>query len=99
VLSAKDVKDRLPDIVEGLFRNVPSGVGSRRKDLRLSHGELRGVLEKGARWAIANGFGTSSDLENIENQGCLDEADPDAVSDRAYERGKDRKSTRLNSSH
>jgi len=93
VLSAKDVKDRLPDIVEGLFRNVPSGVGSRRKDLRLSHGELRGVLEKGARWAIANGFGTSSDLENIENQGCLDEADPDAVSDRAYERGKDQLGT------
>ncbi|OPY02065.1 MAG: RNA-splicing ligase RtcB [Syntrophorhabdus sp. PtaB.Bin047] len=93
MLSAKDVKDRLPDIVEGLFRNVPSGVGSRRKDLRLSHGELRGVLEKGARWAIANGFGTSSDLENIENQGCLDEADPDAVSDRAYERGKDQLGT------
>jgi tRNA-splicing ligase RtcB len=93
VLSAKDVKDRLPDIVEGLFRNVPSGVGSRRKDLRLSRGELRGVLEKGARWAIASGYGTHSDLENIENQGCLDDADPDAVSDRAYERGKDQLGT------
>jgi tRNA-splicing ligase RtcB len=93
VLSAKDVKERLPAIVEGLFRNVPSGLGSRRKDLKLSHGELKGVLKKGARWAIANGFGTQSDLEHIEDQGCLDEADPDAVSDRAYERGKDQLGT------
>lgn len=93
MLSANDVKDRLPDIIEGLFRNVPSGVGSRRKDLKLSRGELRGVLGKGARWAIANGYGTQSDLENIEDQGCLDGADPDAVSDKAYERGKDQLGT------
>jgi tRNA-splicing ligase RtcB len=93
VLSAKDVRDRLPDIVDGLFRNIPSGLGSRRKDLRLSHGELKAVLQKGARWATAHGFGTSSDLENIENQGCLDDADPDAVSEKAYERGKDQLGT------
>ncbi len=93
VLSAKDVRHRLPDIVEGLFRNIPSGLGSRRKDLKLSHGELRGVLEKGARWAITNGFGTQSDIDHIEDQGCLDDADPDAVSDRAYERGKDQLGT------
>jgi len=93
VLSAKDVRDRLPDIVDGLFRNIPSGLGSRRKDLKLSHGELKAVLQKGARWATAHGFGTSSDLENIENQGCLDDADPDAVSEKAYERGKDQLGT------
>lgn len=92
-MSAKDVRDRLPDIVDGLFRNVPSGLGSRRKDLKLSHGELKAVLQKGARWAVAHGFGTSSDLEHIENQGCLDDADPDAVSERAYERGKDQLGT------
>lgn len=93
MLSAKDVRDRLPDIVDGLFRNIPSGLGSRRKDLKLSHGELKAVLQKGARWATAHGFGTSSDLENIENQGCLDDADPDAVSEKAYERGKDQLGT------
>ena len=92
-MSAKDVRDRLPDIVDGLFRNIPSGLGSRRKDLKLSHGELKAVLQKGARWATAHGFGTSSDLENIENQGCLDDADPDAVSEKAYERGKDQLGT------
>ena len=83
----------MPDIVDGLFRNVPSGLGSRRKDLKLSHGELKAVLQKGAQWAITHGFGTSSDLEHIENQGCLDDADPDAVSEKAYERGKDQLGT------
>ncbi len=92
-MSVKDVRGRIPDIVDGLFRNVPSGLGSRRKDLKLSHGELKAVLQKGARWAIAHGFGTSSDLEHIENQGCLDDADPDAVSEKAYERGKDQLGT------
>lgn len=92
-MSAEDVRDRLPDIVDVLFRNVPSGLGSRRKDLKLSHGELKAVLQKGARWAIAHGFGTSADLEHIENQGCLDDADPDAVSEKAYERGKDQLGT------
>ncbi len=76
-----------------LFRNVPSGLGSRRKDFKLSHGELKAVLQKGARWAVAHGFGTNSDLEHIENQGCLDDADADAVSDKAYERGKDQLGT------
>jgi len=93
VLSAKEVRERLPDIVDGLFRNVPSGLGSRRKDFKLSHGELKAVLQKGARWAVAHGFGTNSDLEHIENQGCLDDADADAVSDKAYERGKDQLGT------
>ncbi|MBP7527855.1 MAG: RtcB family protein [Syntrophorhabdaceae bacterium] len=93
MLSAKDVRERLPDIVDGLFRNVPSGLGSRRKDFKLSHGELKAVLQKGARWAVAHGFGTNSDLEHIENQGCLDDADADAVSDKAYERGKDQLGT------
>lgn len=99
VLSARDVRDRLPDIIDGLFRNVPSGLGSRRKDLKLSHGELRGVLQKGARWAIAKGFGTSTDLEHIEDQGCLDDAEPDAVSEKAYERGKDQLGTLGSGNH
>lgn len=79
--------------MEGLFRNIPSGLGSRRKDIRLTYSELKAVLKKGARWAVSNGFGTSLDIEHIEDRGCLDDADPEAVSDRAYERGKDQLGT------
>lgn len=92
-MSAEDIRGRLKDIVEGLFRNIPSGLGSRRKDIRLTYSELKAVLKKGARWAVSNGFGTSSDIEHIEDRGCLDDADPEAVSDRACERGKDQLGT------
>lgn len=92
-LSVENVRNRLPDIVEGLFRNIPSGLGSRRKDIRLTYSELKAVLKKGAHWAVSNGFGNSSDIEHIEDHGCLDDADPEAVSDRAYERGKDQLGT------
>ncbi len=98
-LNAEDIKDRLPDIVDGLFRNVPSGLGSHRKDLRLSRDELKDVLRKGARWAIAQGFGTASDLKHIENEGCMNEADPEAVSDRACERGKNQLGTLGSGNH
>lgn len=93
MLSVQDVRNRVQDIVEGLFRNIPSGLGSRRKDVRLTYSELKAVLKKGARWAVSNGFGTSSDIEHIEDGGCLEDADPDMVSDKAYDRGKDQLGT------
>ena len=99
MLSAQDIRDRLQDIVEGLFRNIPSGLGSRRKDVRLTYSELKGVLKKGAQWAVSKGFGTSSDIEHTEDGGRLDDADPDTVSDRAYERGKDQLGTLGSGNH
>ena len=38
-------------------------------------------------WAVENGYGTQEDLECTEEYGAIQGADPDAVSDRAYERG------------
>lgn len=76
------------ELVEGLFRNIPSGIGSHRKDMRLSGAELKQVLQHGAGWAVAQGFGTAGDLEHIEENGCLQGAQPDLVSARALERGR-----------
>lgn len=76
------------NLVEGLFRNIPSGLGSHRKDLRLSPSELKRVLERGAGWAVAQGYGSARDLEHIEENGCLRDAQPDLVSERALERGR-----------
>jgi tRNA-splicing ligase RtcB len=70
-----------------MYRNVPTGVGEGRRDLRLSAADLRGVLEKGAAWAVRRGFGEEADLEHIEEGGCLPGADADLVSARARERG------------
>jgi tRNA-splicing ligase RtcB len=45
------------------------------------------VLEQGAGWAVRNGFGRDDELERIEERGRLPNANPDLVSERAFERG------------
>ena len=87
-LSRTEIQGRMKELVEALFANIPSGVGSHRKDLKLSREEERRVLKKGARWAVERGFGTAEDLDHIEEQGCIEGGDPDRVSERALERGK-----------
>ena len=98
-LSRTEIQGRIRELVETLFVNIPSGVGSHRKDLRLKREEERQVLRKGARWAIERGYGDESDLEYIEEGGCLEGADPEEVSDRAMERGKDQLGTLGSGNH
>jgi tRNA-splicing ligase RtcB len=87
-LSRNDIQGRMKELVEALFTNIPSGVGSHRKDLKLGREEERQVLKKGARWAVEKGFGTREDLDHIEEKGCIEGANPDRVSERAMERGR-----------
>ncbi len=87
-LSRKEIEERMKELVNALFLNIPSGVGSHRKDLKLSKEEQRQVLRKGVRWAIERGFGTADDIEHIEELGCIEGADPDQVSEKAMERGR-----------
>ena len=87
-LSRTEIQGKMRELVDALFVNIPSGVGSHRKDLKLGREEQRKVFIKGARWAIENGFGSQQDLEHIEERGCIEGADPDRVSDRAMERGR-----------
>ena len=86
-LSAEFIRPRIKNIVTGLFNNIPSGVGSHGAIRRLSRSDVQKVLLKGARWAIENGYGAGDDLRYIEDKGCLDGADPDVISQRAYQRG------------
>lgn len=86
-LEEAEIRPMLPELVAALFRNIPSGVGSRRKDLKLSPKDERRVLEDGARWAIRKGYGLANDDEYIEDGGAIPGADPESVSDKALERG------------
>lgn len=83
-----DIEGEIRDLVDALFVNIPSGVGSSRKDLRLSQSEERDVLTRGARWSIERGFGTTQDLKLIEEGGCIQGADPDQISRKAMDRGR-----------
>jgi len=87
-LSRTDIQGRLKELVETLFINIPSGVGSHRKDLKLNREEERRVLKKGAKWAVEKGFGSSEDLDHIEEHGCIEGGNPDRISEKAMERGK-----------
>ncbi len=97
-LTAEDVRGRLADLVAALFRDVPSGVGS-RGPVKLSAKEERKVLVEGSAWAVAQGYGAAGDLETTEDGGRMAGADPDAVSDRALERGRDQLGTLGSGNH
>lgn len=81
-----NIKEVLKLLIETLFRDIPSGVGSKSK-LRLSPEELNKVLRDGASWAVKQGYGWSEDIELTEQKGCIQGADPSALSSRALERG------------
>ena len=97
-LSYQEIKPRVRDIVTGLFRDVPCGVG-KGGDLVLSPKELRKVVREGAAWIVAQGYGSDADLEFCEDGGRLDGADPSLISDRAYSRGKDQLGTLGSGNH
>ena len=85
-LKIENIKEKLSDIINALFTNIPSGVGSTGK-LNLSIQEVKQVIEKGALWAVKKGYGCESDLEHIEENGQLPNADHSFVGMRAIERG------------
>lgn len=86
-LVEKEVRPELEDLINALYRRIPSGVGS-TGSIKLSISEEKKVLTGGSLWAVQHGFGTGSDIDHTEDGGCMENADPDAVSDRALERGK-----------
>ncbi|MFC1890561.1 RtcB family protein, partial [Thermodesulfobacteriota bacterium] len=86
-VAIEDVRARIKDLVVAMFKNVPCGVGSSGAIQKLSAREMRNVMRKGAGWAVERGYGDEGDLARTEEWGCMDGADPDAVSGRAVMRG------------
>jgi tRNA-splicing ligase RtcB len=88
-LSIGDVRDRVDDIVRALFQRIPCGPSPHDTGFgTLSASELRQVLERGASYVVGKGMGAKSDLEFCEENGTMVGADPDAVSERAIDRGR-----------
>ena len=85
-LTGEEVSPRIEELVESLYREVPSGVGSRGR-IKLNHKEIDRVLEGGSRWAVRSGYGRPEDLAATEEGGAMAGADPARVSQRAKERG------------
>jgi len=87
-----DVSDRLEKLSEELYAQIPSGVG-RGGSIKLSLKEIDMVLKEGAAWAVRNGYGLEEDIDHIESNGVLNNADPRSVSEHAKKRGNDQLGT------
>lgn len=98
-LEEKELSPKLRETVNQLYRDIPTGVGSHRGDMRLDPDDFKSVLKEGVGWALKRGFGDAADLEHIEARGCLQGADPQAVSDRAKQRGRDQMGTLGSGNH
>jgi len=83
----EDINQNLiKELVDQMFKNVPSGLGSKSKT-RFTKNELTDILEKGAKAVVEKGYGWEKDPEFLEENGCLDYADTSMVSDKAIQRG------------
>ena len=86
-LERDEVTPKLRELVNQLFRDVPSGTGS-EGTVPCSFSDLDDVLERGAAWVVERGFGEPADLEFCEESGAIRGADAGKVSDRAKQRGR-----------
>jgi tRNA-splicing ligase RtcB len=85
-LSEAEVRPKISQLIDELFKNIPSGLGSEGK-IRVSKKEMNELMVEGARWAVKHGFGLEEDLEVTEEGGCMEGAAPDKISERAIKRG------------
>ncbi len=97
-LSAEEVKEDFEFLLNELYRAIPCGVRGTGR-FHLSKKEIKQVLKKGARWAVEKGLGDSDDLENTEDTGVMESADPSVVSDYAIRRGLDQLGTLGSGNH
>lgn len=86
-LSEQDLRPRLPQLANTIFDNVPCGLGSRRKDFKVSQHDLDRLVSEGVQWVIEKGLGWSEDAEHCEENGCMKNANPGKVSSEAKNRG------------
>jgi tRNA-splicing ligase RtcB (3'-phosphate/5'-hydroxy nucleic acid ligase) len=85
-LTVEAVRARLGPLIDRLYREVPSGVGSQGGH-PIKSSEIDEVLSGGAAWAVGRGLGRPEDLAVQEEEGRLTAATPREVSDSARKRG------------
>ena len=97
-LTENEVRPKINELINHLFNNVPSGLGSEGK-IRVGEKEMDEILTEGAHWAVKRGFGKPEDLEATEETGRLKGANPDKVSARAKKRGAPQSGTLGSGNH
>lgn len=97
-LTYDEVKPKLKELVDTLFKSVPVGVGC-KGFVKLDKTQFNEMLVKGSKWCIENGYGWKEDLETTEDQGCIKGADTSKISQRAIARGMEQLGTLGSGNH
>ncbi len=85
-LTLNDINGKIDVLMDALYKNVPSGLGSKGLT-RVNMDVIDDILMNGSQWAVEEGFGWEKDLEVTEEFGKMLSADSSAVSDKARKRG------------
>ncbi len=85
-LTLDEVKPRIEELINRLFETVPCGVG-RGGRIKFNRKELIQLMTQGVPYVVGRGLGWQSDIEVTEGGGCIADAKPDLLSDRAIDRG------------
>ncbi len=85
-LTLEDLQGKTNELVDELYKNVPSGLGSKGLT-KIGNKEMDEILLNGSEWAVENGYGWERDLDVTEEGGHMYDADPSKVSDKARKRG------------
>jgi tRNA-splicing ligase RtcB len=94
----REVKPHIRELVNELFKNVPTGVG-RSGRYRFDRKELNRLLGEGSPYLRGRDLAVQRDIDYAEAEGHLRGADPDLVSDHALERGADQCGTLGSGNH
>jgi tRNA-splicing ligase RtcB len=85
-LRFKEVKPKIKELVDLLFRLVPTGVGV-KGTVRVNQSQFEEVMRWGVKWCGENGYGWKDDASMVEEDGYIKGADPSKVSRQASSRG------------
>ena len=85
-LTIKDVKPKLKELVDELFKRVPAGVGG-AGFVKLNQNEFKEITELGSKWFVEKGYGWEQDLERTEENGLMKGANSEKISQMSIKRG------------
>jgi len=85
-LRVSEVKPKIKELVDLLFRLVPTGVGV-KGSVKVNQSQFEDVMKYGVKWCAENDYGWDDDVGMVEEGGYIKGANPAKVSRQASSRG------------
>ena len=97
-LRYSEVKPKVKELVDLIFRLVPAGVGV-KGFLHVTEPQFDEIMKYGVKWCAENGQAWEDDPSHVEEGGFIKGADPSKVSRQARSRGIDQLGTLGSGNH